>query len=73
MTQDDLAKAARLARGTIVAAEAGQGCSLESLIQIADALGCKPADLFITDTERKEVSYQHIQLMELMKKAFTGG
>lgn len=67
MSQKDLSELSKVSRATIAAAEGGQGCSLESLIQIAEALGCKPQDLFITDADRKEVSYQHILLIDLLK------
>ena len=72
MTQQDLAGLARVSRSTIEGAEKGLGCSLESLIKIAKALGCKPQDLFITDEDRKEVSYAHVMLMEKMKETLTG-
>ena len=54
MTQEDLAKLAEVSLGTIQAAESGLAISLENLIKVAAALGCKPQDLFITDEERKE-------------------
>jgi transcriptional regulator with XRE-family HTH domain len=72
MTQDELAKAAGVSLSTVRGAETGLGCQLEKLIKIAEALGCNAGDLFITDAEHKEVTRQHIMLMDMMAKAFTG-
>jgi len=72
MTQKQFAKFSGVSLSTIRAAENGFGCSLEKLIKIAEAFGCSAGDFFITDAERKEVTYQHIMLMDMMKKSFTG-
>jgi transcriptional regulator with XRE-family HTH domain len=71
MTQNEVAQKARLTRGTINAIENGQGCTLATLIQIADGLGISAANLFITDDQRKEVSYLHVLLMEKIKESLT--
>lgn len=71
MSQEKLAKISGVSRSTIESIEKGHGCSLEVLIKLANALEIKPADLFITDAERKEVSYQHILLMDKIKESLT--
>jgi len=71
MTQKEVGEKAGVTRGTINAIENGQGCTLATLIQIADGLGISPANLFITDEQRKEVSYLHILLMEKLKESLT--
>lgn len=71
MTQNEIAQKAGLTRGTINAIENGQGCTLATLIQIADGLGISAANLFITDDQRKEVSFQHVLLMEKLKESLT--
>jgi len=71
MTQNEIAQKAKLTRGTINAIENGQGCTLATLIQIADGLGISAANLFITDDQKKEVSFQHILLMEKLKESLT--
>ena len=64
MTQEDLAKRAKTSRGTISAAEDGRGLNLQTLIKIAEALDVKPQDLFISNSDRQNVSYMHILLLE---------
>jgi len=54
MSQEDLAKKAQIARGTITRAEKGLPISLKNLSKIADALGVSLATLFISDAERME-------------------
>jgi len=71
MTQSNLSAKAGVSRSTIEAVESGRGCSLENLIKMADALGCQPEDLFITDEKRKEISYAHILLMEKIRETLT--
>ena len=71
MTQKEIAQKAGLTRGTINAIENGQPCTLATLIKIADGLGISAANLFITDDQRKEVSFQHILLMEKLKESLT--
>lgn len=72
MTQEELARLARVGLSTIISSEKGLPISLESLLKIAAALGCKPEDLFITDEDRKEVSYAHVKLMEKIMETFMG-
>jgi transcriptional regulator with XRE-family HTH domain len=71
MTQEEIAQGAGLTRGTINAIENGHGCTLATLIKIADGLGISAANLFITDDQRKEVSFQHVLLMEKLKESLT--
>jgi transcriptional regulator with XRE-family HTH domain len=71
MTQKEIGKKAGVTRGTINAIENGQGCTLATLIKIADGLGISAANLFITDDQRKEVSFQHVLLMEKLKESLT--
>jgi transcriptional regulator with XRE-family HTH domain len=70
MSKKVLAQKAKLSRGTITAAEKGEGINLETLIKIADALKISPADLFITDMQRNEVSYMHILLFRKLSESF---
>ena len=70
MTQNELAKKAKVSRGTISAIEDGNGINLETLIKIADALNVKPADLFISDAEKGEVSYLHVVLLKKLSESF---
>lgn len=58
MIQKALAKKAGVSKETIIAIENGRIINLESLIKIADALGVSPADLFITDEDRAEVTWK---------------
>jgi len=71
MSQKEIGKKAGVTRGTINAIENGQGCTLATLLKIADGLGINAANFFITDDQRKEVSYQHILLMEKLKESLT--
>jgi transcriptional regulator with XRE-family HTH domain len=68
MSEEQLAKQAKVARGTIQRLRAGKPISLENLIKIAETLGVTPADLFITDMDRGEISYKHKLLMDLIFK-----
>lgn len=56
MSQAELAKKAKVARGTVINVEAGKGCRLDALFRIADALGAKPGDLCLPKERRDEVS-----------------
>lgn len=67
MDQDLLAKAAEVSRATISAAETGSPVNLQSLIKIAHALGVGPADLFLTDEDRAEVTYKLKLLTDRLK------
>ena len=64
MTQTDLAEKAGTVRSTINRLENGQGCSLENLIKIADALGVAPADLFITKEEADRITALQIKMVD---------
>lgn len=69
MTKEKLAEKASISRQTILTIEKGEPINLGSLIKIADALGVKPADLFITNEQRKDVSYMHILLWEKLSES----
>lgn len=56
MSQEELAKKAGVARGTIIKAESGKGCGLAALLKIAEALDAKPGDLCLPQGKRDEVS-----------------
>jgi transcriptional regulator with XRE-family HTH domain len=56
MSQEELAKKAKVSRGTIINVEAGKGCRLDALFRIADALGAKPGDLCLPKERRDEVT-----------------
>jgi len=58
LSQEQLAKKAKVARGTIGSIESGEPISLENLIKIAEALGVNLPDLFISDDDREEISYK---------------
>ena len=45
-------------------AEHGKEISLTNLIKIANALGLEPADLFISEKDREEITYKHKLLMD---------
>lgn len=66
MDQKALAVKAGVGRNAIMAIERGKPISLINLIKIAEALGVLPADLFITDVERGEITYKHKMLMDLI-------
>ena len=70
MTQNELAKKAGVSRSTISAIERGSSISLENLIKIANALNIKVADLFITDEERREITYKHLLFWEQVSETF---
>lgn len=72
MTQEELSKLADVSLGTIQAVESGLAISLENLIKVATALGCKPQDLFITDEDRKEITYAHVMLMNKITESLAG-
>jgi len=56
MSQEELAKKAKVARGTVGNAEKGKGCSLPALFKIAEALDAKPGDLCLPKEKRDELS-----------------
>ena len=65
-SQVNLAEKAKVARSSIRAIEEGRSINFQNLIKIANALGVSPADLFITDLERGEISYKTKLLMDLI-------
>jgi transcriptional regulator with XRE-family HTH domain len=67
MDQETLAQAAGLSRETVSSIESGKNFSVQSLIKIAKAFGIDPADLFLTDEDRAEVSYKTKLLMDKIK------
>lgn len=69
MSQESLGKKAGISRSTIEKLESGKGCNLENLIKIADALGVKPEDLFISAEDRQRVSYMHVKLMDRLAES----
>jgi DNA-binding XRE family transcriptional regulator len=71
MPQKKVAAISGVSRSTIESIEKGLGCNLQNLIKLADAFDIKPADLFISDADRKEVSYLHVLLMEKLKESLT--
>ena len=58
MSQKELAAKAGAGRSTILAIESGKRCNLANLVKIADALGVSPADLFLTNQDRDEITYK---------------
>lgn len=69
MSQDDLAAKSGVSRSTIAAAESGEPITLQNLIRIADALGVKPEDLFITEEDRNRVSKMTVMLLDKVAEA----
>lgn len=69
MSQEELAKKARVSRSTIQAIEAGKPISLENLLKIASVLNIEPSDLFISDITRSEITYKHKILLDLILKS----
>lgn len=68
MSEEKLADKAGIARGTIQRLKKSKNISLENLIKIAEALEVSPADLFITDVDRGEITYKHKLLMDMVLK-----
>lgn len=58
MSQEQLAEQSGIGRSTIQSIERGEPCTLANLIKIADALGVNPADLFLTNKDRAEITYK---------------
>ena len=58
LIQEDLAKKANVSRSTIQAIEKGKNIELEHILRIAEALDVNPADLFLTEKDRNEVTYK---------------
>ena len=67
LSQDRLAKKAGVSRSTIQNIEKGKNIELEHIINIAIALDINPADLFLTEDERHEVSYKAKLFWDTMK------
>ena len=66
MEQEELGIKAGVSRQTVGSIELGRPISLGSLIKIADALGIEPADLFLSDTDRQEVSHKTKMIVHKM-------
>ena len=64
MSQKELAAKAGAGRSTILAIESGRQCNLTMLIKIAHALGVSPADLFLSPSDHKEITYKTKLLIE---------
>ena len=64
MSQNELAKKAGISRATLAKAERGVSIELDNLLKIANALGVEPADLFISEKDRAEISYKHKLLVD---------
>lgn len=58
MSQKELVEKSGVSRTTINLTEQGVPCSCTNLLKIAIALEVKPADLFLTDQDRREVTYK---------------
>ena len=58
LSQEGLAEKASVSRSTIQAVEKGKNIELEHILNIAVALNINPANLFLTEEERHEVTYQ---------------
>jgi transcriptional regulator with XRE-family HTH domain len=58
MSQKELASKSGVSRTTINSTEQGVPCSFSNLMKIAIALDVNPADLFLTDKDRHEVTYK---------------
>jgi len=64
MSQKELATKAGVGRSTILAIESGRRCNLTMLIKIAGALDVSPADLFLSPSDHKEITYKTKLLIE---------
>jgi len=64
MSQKELGTRAGVGRSTILAIESGKRCNLTNLVKIADALEVNPADLFLTNKDREEITYKTKLLIE---------
>ncbi len=58
MSQDKLAKKAGVSRSTIQAIEGGKSIGLDKLLRIAKALEVNPADLLLSEKDKKEITYK---------------
>lgn len=58
MKQQDLAAKAGVSRSTLSNIENGKSIELDNLLKIAMALEVDPADLFLTDKDRQDISYR---------------
>jgi hypothetical protein len=57
-----------VSRSTLLKVETGEGCSLENLVRLADALGVGPADLFITEEQARALNYMTLKLLERLSE-----
>ena len=69
MKQQELADKAGVSRSTLSSIENGKSIELDNLLKIAKALGIEPANLFLSEDERQEVSYKLKLLLEGALKA----
>ena len=68
MSQKDLAKKAGVSRSTVQIAESGRSVGFDNILKIAKALDIDPADLFLTDEDRKEISYKAKLVFERLEE-----
>jgi len=67
MSQSELAKKAGVSRSTVQKAEKGISIEFDHILQIARALKVHPTDLFLTDDDRKEITYKTKLIMDRLK------
>lgn len=70
MKQEELALRAGIARQTISNIENGKSVNLDSLIKIAVALGVDPADLFLSEKDKREVTYKFRLIVQKLFNSF---
>jgi transcriptional regulator with XRE-family HTH domain len=73
MTQEELAKKARVSRTVVQRAESGLSIQFDNLLKIAHALGVEPADLCLTEDDHRAFNAKTKKLVDalydaLMKK-----
>lgn len=69
MKQQELAEKAGVSRSTLSNIENGKSIELDNLLKIAKALGIEPANLFLSEDDRQEVSHKLKLLLEGAFKA----
>lgn len=69
MKQQELAEKAGVSRSTLSSIENGKSIELDNLLKIAKALGIDPANLFLSEDDRQEVSHKLKLLLEGAFKA----
>jgi len=67
MSQAELAKKAGVSRSTVQKAEKGISIEFDNILRIALALEVHPTDLFLTDDNRKEITYKTKLIMDKLK------